>query len=187
MVFYCKFSRNAGYPFPMRTRQLSLLPPTPLAFGHDLRTGRRKIARPIDPKRPMYVVLRASQARGMWSMLHKRNKSRIFLLIHERAEHFGVRIYRFSNVGNHLHLLVLPESRRGFQNFLRSITGTIALLVTGTRKGKELKRRFWDLLAFTRVVSWGREFRAASVYFAKNLLEGLGIPRDGYLLKPLPD
>lgn len=120
-------------------------------------------------------------------MLHKRNKSKIFLLTNEQARHFGVRIYRFSNVGNHLHLLVLPGSRKGFQNFLRSITGSIALLVTGTRKGNELERRFWDLLAFTRVLSWGREFRIVSIYFVKNLLESLGIPRNGYVLKPLPE
>ncbi len=119
-------------------------------------------------------------------MLHKRNKSKIFLLAHEKAEHFGVRIYRFSNVGNHLHILVLPGSRKGFQNFLRAITGAIAFLVTGTRKGRELQHRFWDLLAFTRVVSWGREFGIVVNYFAKNLLEGLGIPRAGYELKPFP-
>ena len=101
------------------------------------------------------------------------NKSRIFLLTQEQAHHFGVRIYRFSNVGNHLHLLVLFRLRKGFQNFLRSITGAIAFLVTGTRKGKELKRRFLDPLAFTRVVSWGREFRVVSIYFVKNLLESL--------------
>jgi REP element-mobilizing transposase RayT len=170
----------------MRVRQLSLLPSTPLVHGGDLLKGRRKTARPIDPKRPMHVVLRATQARGSWSMLHKRNKSKIFVLAHNKAQQFGVRIYRFSNVGNHLHILVLPGSRKGFQNFLRSITGAIVFLVTGTCKGKGLKRRFWDLLAFTRVLSWGRELRVVSTYFAKNLLESLGAPRDGYLLKPLP-
>jgi len=120
-------------------------------------------------------------------MLHRRNKSKIFLLTNEQARHFGVRIYRFSNVGNHLHLLVLPGSRKGFQNFLRSITGSIALLVTGTHKGNELKRRFWDLLAFTRVLTWGREFQIVSIYFVKNLLESLGIPRNSYVFKPLPE
>ena len=174
-------------PMRVRSRQLSFLPPTPVAHGHDLRKGKRKIARPIDPKRPLHVVLRASQARGEWSMLHKRNKSRIFLLINQWAEQFGVEIYRFSNVGNHLHVLVLPGSRKGFQSFLRVVTGAIAFLVTGTRKGRELKKRFWDTLAFSRVVSWGREFKAVSVYFAKNLLEGLGIPRHGYLMKPFPE
>jgi hypothetical protein len=120
-------------------------------------------------------------------MLQKRNKGRIFTLLHQKADQFGVEVYRFSNVGNHLHVLVLPRSRKGFQNFLRAVTGAIAFLVTGTRKGRELKKRFWDTLAFSRVVSWGREFKAVSVYFAKNLLEGLGIPRQEYLLKPLPE
>jgi REP element-mobilizing transposase RayT len=169
-----------------RARQLSLLPAPPVFHGGDHAQRKRKTLRPIDPKRPMHIVMRATQARGEWSLLHRRNKARIFITVNRKAEHFGVRVYRFSNVGNHLHILVLPGSRKGFQNFLRAISGEIALLVTGTRKGRALKRRFWDVLAFTRVVSWGREFRSVTAYFAKNMLESLGIPRSEYLLKLLP-
>jgi REP element-mobilizing transposase RayT len=169
-----------------RVRQLSLLPPTPLSHGGDLRQGKRKIARPVDPNRPIHIVLRATRARGEWSMLHRRNKARIFLLIHQKAERFDVKIYRFSNVGNHLHILALPGSRDGFQNFLRASTGAIAFWVTGAKKGQPLRARFWDLLAFTRVLSWGREFMSVKNYFVKNLLKSVGISRGEYVLKPLP-
>jgi REP element-mobilizing transposase RayT len=170
----------------MRARELSFLPSSRLIHGGEVRRGRRKLARPIDPKRPLHVVMRAAQARGHWSMLHKRHKGRIFVLVHETADRFGVKVHRFTNVGNHLHLLVRTPSRGAFQDFLRVLTGAIVFLVTGTRKGLGLKKRFWDKLAFSRVVNWGREFKVLKTYFAKNLLESLGIARTTYLIRPLP-
>ena len=170
----------------MRGRQLSFLPPPRLCHGGDIRKGKRKLARPIDPKRPIHVTMRAVQARGEWSMLRKGTKSRIFVLVHEAADKYGVKVHRFENVGNHLHLLVRAPSRREFQSFLRVITGGIAFLVTGTRKGQKLGHRFWDKLAYSRIVSWGREFRAIETYFIKNLLESLGIPREDFWLRLVP-
>ena len=107
-------------------------------------------------------------------------------MVHETAEKYGVKVYRFSNVGNHLHLLVQVPSRRAWQAFIRALSGAVAFHVTGTRKGKALARKFWDSLAFSRIVSWGREYRTLEIYFVKNLLESLGIPREDQLLKPLP-
>jgi REP element-mobilizing transposase RayT len=170
----------------MRARQLSFLPPSPLSFGGDIRAGRRKIARPIDPKRPMHIVLRSIRARGDWSMLKRGNRARVHQLVDETASKYGVRVHRFSNVGNHLHLLVSTKTRRGFQSFLRVLTGAIAFAITGARKGNPVGR-FWDKLAFSRVLSWEREFRAIETYFIKNDLESLGIAREQYILKPFPD
>lgn len=169
-----------------RSRPLSFLPPARIAHGGSLRKGRRKLARPIDVKRPMHLTMRAAQARGSWSMLSRRNKARILILVHDAAGRYGVRVHRFENVGNHLHVLLSTPTRKAFQSFLRVVTGAIAFAVTGTRKGRKLKKRFWDCLAWSRIVNWGREFRRVEIYFMKNLLESLGIPRESYLLKPLP-
>ena len=48
-------------------RQLSFLPSfkslnTALKHGGDVRKGRRKVARPVDPKRPIHLVLTSSRA-----------------------------------------------------------------------------------------------------------------------------
>jgi len=117
-------------------------------------------------------------------MLSRRNKARIFGLVHETAERYGVKVYRFQNVGNHLHLLVKVPSRQAWQAFIRVLSGAIAFWVTGARKG--ISKKFWDTLAFSRIVSWGRDFEGLKTYFVKNLLEALGIPREDQLLKPLP-
>lgn len=153
-------------------RQLALLPKPSLEHGSTLRTGKRKTARPIDTKRAMHLVMRASRARGQWSMLREEHKGRIERLVRLTSSCHGVRVYRFSNVGNHLHLLVRARTRDGFQNFLRVVTAQTAALVTGARKGNP-KGKFWDALAYSRVVSWGREFKKLQAYLSKNLLEGM--------------
>lgn len=119
-------------------------------------------------------------------MLHRRHKARLMILVHDTAEKYGVELYRFENVGNHLHMILSTPSREAFQGFLRVVTGAIAFLVTGTRKGRPLKKRFWDLLAWSRIVNWGREFRVLEAYLMKNLLESLGIQRDSYSFKLVP-
>ena len=156
-------------------KQLSFLPKIALEHGGEVRRGKRKITRPIDPKRPLHVVLRAPRARGKWSMLHARHRKKVEVLVQQSSRKFGVRVYRCANVGNHLHLLVQTRRRRDFQNFLRFLTGSIAFAITGTRKGRPIGR-FWEKLAYSRIVSWGREFETVTTYFIKNLFEAAGFP-----------
>lgn len=49
------------------------------------------------------------------------------------------------------------------------------MAVTGARKGKALAKRFWDLVAFSRVVSWGREFAKVVSYVGRNEVEGRAV------------
>lgn len=117
-------------------------------------------------------------------MIQKRHRNRVFITVHSAADRYRVRVHRFENVGNHLHLLISTPSREAFQNFLRTMSGAIAMFVTGAKKGQGLKKRFWDLLAWSRVVNWGRDFQVVKTYFFKNALESLGIPRGSYQLIP---
>jgi len=158
---------------PQNFRQLALFKAPDLAHGGDLRTGKRKIRRPLDPKRPIHLVLKSSRARGKSSLLQSHYKKRIEFLIEQSAKRYGIKIYHFANVGNHLHLLVRTPARANFQNFLRIITGKIAILVTKAKKG-EKKGKFWDALSFTRVIHWGRDFKQLTTYFIKNQIEGFG-------------
>lgn len=86
--------------------------------------------------------------------------------------YFGVRVYRFAIAGNHIHLLVKAPNRKSFQGFLRKLSGSIAQLVTKARKGNPVGR-FWDALAFSRVISWGKDFKSVNFYIQKNLIEAL--------------
>jgi REP element-mobilizing transposase RayT len=161
----------------MRARQSSL--PgfkfnSSTVHGGEHACGKRKTARPLDPKQALHLVLRASRAKGSLSMLHPRHCNAIEQLASDIAKRWSIRIYRYANVGNHLHLLVRTRSRRAWRGFLRELTGAIAMLVTGSRKGQGQK--FWDQLAFTRIVRFGRDFKGVGLYLIGNLFEAMGVP-----------
>src|SRR5205814_2068237 len=104
-------------------RQLSFLPglkiSSELAHGGNVRKGKRKIMRPFDPRRPLHLVLKSSRAKGEWSMLSPKHEGWIEREVERVARRFRVKVYRFVNVGNHLHLLVHVTRKADFKGFLR--------------------------------------------------------------------
>ena len=157
-------------------RQLSFLPSfkslnTALKHGGDVRKGRRKVARPVDPKRPIHLVLTSSRAHGAWSLTNTDNRAHIREALHHGKRRFAVKVYGQGTQGNHLHLLIKAPSRRDFQNFLRFLTGRLAMKITGACKGSAAGR-FWDALAFTRLVAWGRDYLSVKDYVELNEQEG---------------
>lgn len=161
---------------PVVYRRQMVLAPTlksRLSHGGEIRRGKRKLARPVATKRPMHLVLKATAARGGWSFLTRKNSAIVRDLISRHSERWQVRVYEQANSGNHLHLLVRARTREGFRGFLRALPGAIAMAVTGARKGSPLGKRFWDLLAFSRVVEWGGAYSIALRYVVGNR-EGMG-------------
>jgi REP element-mobilizing transposase RayT len=158
------------------------------SHGGDLNHGKRKTLRPIDPKQALHVVLKSSKAKGEFSFLHPRHCNSIELFVKRTARKWGVRLYRYANVGNHLHLLVQVPTREAWKQFSKELSGGIAQLVTGAQKGSALsrsndpdtpesaKRGFWDHLLFTRIVNFGRDFKSIRRYFIKNFFEAAGVP-----------
>lgn len=112
----------------------------------------------------MHLVMRAEAARGRWSFLRKENAQKIRTLVSAFGKRWQVRVYEAGNGGNHLHLLVRGQTRGGIRNFLRALSGAIAMAITGAKKGNPLSKRFWDKLLFTRIVEWGRAFEIAKSY-----------------------
>lgn len=137
--------------------------------------GKRKTARPITTKRPMHIVMRASKARGPRSMLSPATAKAIRFRLDRDAAENGVKIRGFVNVGNHLHLIVQPQTKRGFQRFLRTFSGVVARLCTGARRGQAFGRgegrAFWDGLAYSRVIEWGRAYENMKRYLRANEVE----------------
>ncbi len=179
MYFHCKCR-------PMKARQVTLPGfATRLQHGGDIRKGRRKLARPVDTKRPMHLVLRSTRAKGRWSLLAPGNGRMVRKLVFALAGPSEVRVYDFANSGNHIHLLVRARTRRGFQRYLRALTGLLARQITGARRGQRIGK-FWDALAFSRVVSWGRDYSQAKKYLGLNRLEAMGgwIPANPPWLRP---
>jgi len=64
--------------------------------------------------------------------------------------------------------------KTNLQNFLRTFAGIIPRVVTGARKGNACGK-FWDSLAYSKLLTFGRQFKNTSNYIAKNTLETFGI------------
>ena len=63
-------------------------------------------------------------------MLHpKKHCDHIYHFTNALAKRYGVRLYRYANVGNHIHLLIKVPSRMIWQRFLRELSGGIAIIV----------------------------------------------------------
>ena len=62
-------------------------------------------------KRPVHLVMKSSLARGDKSFLNTARKKAIEQLLYRLGKQKGVKLYRYANSGNHLHLLILPSSR----------------------------------------------------------------------------
>ena len=77
-----------------------------LEHGGSLLLGKRKARRPIALRRPMHLVLRATRAKGKWSLLSKEHVRFIDRLLSEVTRAHGVVVYEKANAGNHLHLLL---------------------------------------------------------------------------------
>jgi len=157
-------------------KQLSFWKKPLKEHGGSLNKGKRKSARPIVTKSPMHIVLRASRARGPWSLLAGKNRKTVEECVYALAKRYGVRVYSFANVGNHLHLLLSVKKRESLRNYMRVLSQAIMFLVTGARKGSP-KGAFWDSTYYSRIVSWGREYRALQKYFLKNRMEAFGFSR----------
>ena len=154
--------------------------------GGTLSIGKRKTARPFDDKKPVHVVLRSSRAKGAYSMLNRQHKGTVNSIVYDHALRCGIRLYNYSNNGNHLHILLRSRELGALQKFLRSIAGIIARKVNGATKGNA-KGRFWDALVFTRVSEWGRAFENLQNYVIQNILEAAGaVPYRDRRSKPPP-
>jgi REP element-mobilizing transposase RayT len=139
-----------------------------IAYGGDTR-GRRKMFRPLDRKRPVHITLKSSHAKGRMSLLS--HKLEVAKIVETRARQYQIKLHRFENMGNHVHILVSFKNRESVQKFLRVVTGLIARLVTKARRGCAFGKRFWDHLAYTRIVTSRKDFARMLHYLDKNEVE----------------
>lgn len=172
---------------PQRRRhpQLSMLPNANSAYGGALRNTRagRKHARPISSKDSMHLVLRSTAAKGSWSFSKPENAAKINSIIAKFAFVYGVKILSMANVGNHLHLHLRLHTRLAYKPFIRAITGSIAMAITGKtrwngdRSGQMKPLMFWDLRPFTRIVIGFKALLQVKDYIKINQLESWGMTK----------
>lgn len=141
-----------------------------VTHGGVVAKGKRKLRRPLATKKWIHLILKSDKATGRYWMLNEKNRSFIDKTIKAKARKFQIELKDFVNMGNHIHFQIRIARREDFQNFLRSITTLIARFVTGAKKGKNFGR-FWQGLAFTRVIQTGIELMGFEGYLNANKLE----------------
>jgi REP element-mobilizing transposase RayT len=167
-------------------RQTSFFPPGRREHGGSLSLGKRRARRSLSTKQALHVTLRSELARGERSLL--RHKSTILHTLRKASRLFNVRVYRAAICGNHLHALVRGRQRVDLQNFFRVFAGHSAQAIlqqhplppglrpAPTRQGcAKNQRRFWAYLIYSRIITWGREFRSVARYILQNQLEALNL------------
>ena len=155
--------------------------------------AKNRTARPISSRDTMHMILKSSVAKGRFSLRHSKNLVVVRRLVERQCQKYGVKLIKYSNNSNHLHLHLKFASRALYLKFVRSLTAAIAMAVTGASKLKSVKsilgaKRFWDYRPFTRVVRSLRAYRTLQDYISLNQLEAAGaIPKREGRLKDLTD
>ena len=167
---------------PRQNLKLFTYPKSKSAHGGSLSVGRRKSRRPLSLKESIHVVLRAERAKGRYSLLLPKNAKLVLKLMKKYGKEFQVKVYHFAFVSNHMHLTLKAKTRLGFQNFLRVFAGQTAQKITGAMKGNPGTKRFWDLLAFSRIITWGRAYKIVIKYIDKNVKQAASLQKVSWLL-----
>jgi len=169
-------------------KQQSFFPPPSREHGGILSVNKRRGRRSLATKESIHVTLRSEIATGDRSLL--RHKDIIIAVMTKAQTLFRVKVYRFAICSNHIHLLIRGKNRTEIQNFFRVFAGQIAqaILKRFPRTREEIKkleasqkgctknrRKFWQFLIYSRLITWGREFTRVVNYLVQNTLEALHI------------
>jgi REP element-mobilizing transposase RayT len=138
----------------------------------------------------MHLVLRSSKAIDEKSFKTPKNKKLIQEILTKFSVKYGVQIISLANVGTHLHLHIKIAKRTDYLRFIRAVTASIAMGVSGRNRwtvgscndgarqvGVQTKEKFWDYRPFTRIIEGFRALLHMRDYIQINQLEGLCVPR----------
>lgn len=156
-----------------RSKQLEFQPkefakPKDQFGGSLLKNSNAKRARPLDSKLPLLITLRATKG----GMRLPKCFSNVNNAVYDTAKKYGFKVYKYSNVGNHLHILVKISKLQLWSAFIRELTGKIGLVM---KIALSLTEKFWAYRPHTRIVrGWRKAFNIAKDYIELNILEAEG-------------
>jgi REP element-mobilizing transposase RayT len=126
--------------------------------GGNLNKGKRKSTRPFSSKRPIHLILKAEG--NIFD-----DRSIIISTAASLSNRFGLRIYDLAPGHDHLHLVMKAPSREAYNKFIRALTGVIA---------RTLGKNMWAQAPYTKIATWGRQYRNLQNYMEQNREEVLG-------------
>ncbi len=135
--------------------------------GGSLLLGKRKGRRPLSTKNAIHLVLK-SDLKGVFNPGNRRLEQ----LIQNTAKRFHIRIYSMALNWSHIHCVMKIKDRKDYNAFIRVLTSILALRI---RIHQNFAGKVFTLRPFTRIISWGRDFKNVLSYLVLNELESLGL------------
>jgi len=137
------------------------------SFGGEDLIGRRKSQRPLSTKCPTHLVLKSN----LPSVFNPGDGS-LNRLIRRTANKFDIQIYDLAINWSHIHFLIQVFDRKDYVRFIRALTSYLAMCVK--KRNPDETTKLFTLRPFTRIVSWGRDYKNTIFYVFKNILEAGG-------------
>ena len=169
-------------------------------FGGSLLIGKRKTRRPLSTKAPIHLILKANQK----AVFSPSNRS-LQNLIRNTAKQFDIHLYDLAVNWSHIHFLIRIKSREDYVRFIRALSSLLSQAVLKSKKrtafqngsqsqvrnsqisktqgsdkdvfteNSENTAKLFTLRPFTRILSWGMDFKPAFQYLTTNQLEAFGL------------
>ncbi len=135
--------------------------------GGSLLEGKRKGRRALSTKHAIHLVLK-SDLKGVFNPGNRRLEQ----LIQNIAVRFHVPVYSTALNWSHIHCVIKIKDRKDYNAFIRVLTSILALRI---RKHKNFTGKIFTLPPFTRILSWGRDFKNVLSYLVINQHESFGL------------
>jgi REP element-mobilizing transposase RayT len=127
-------------------------------FSGSLLKGKRKSARPLDSRKPIHLVFKATT-----SLTLLKNRKKIEEILFKYAKDHGIKIQDCGIHADHLHLAITIPNRVQYIKWVRATTSVLV------QKIQKLK---WKLRPYTRITEWGQAYQKLKRYIWKNREEG---------------
>ncbi len=137
-----------------------MIPKPGLACGGELNNTRQE-KRVLCSRRPIHLVLKTQGSTNFF-----KSRLKIKTLTSKYAEAFGIKVYASSVQRDHIHFVIKVPSRGAYVRFIRTLSGQIA---------RNLGHGLFKTRPYTRIGTWGREFRQLLDYLFRNDMEVLDI------------
>jgi hypothetical protein len=135
-------------------------------FGGSLLLGKRKSKRPLSAKKPIHLILKTDTqfARSLFSPLYKNSMKSL----KRTAEQFKIKIHELAFNFTHVHLVISFKSSSNYIKFIRVFTCRLAFLA---RAKLNSTRKIFNFRPYSRIVSWGNDFRRVLAYLFNNQVQ----------------
>ncbi len=155
----------------MNQQAFNFLTKLPKECGGSQALNKRKCKRVLAVKSPIHLVLRSDKAKGIYSFVN--HQATLNKLITRLAKKHRIKIYSYAINWNHIHFVIRIFDQQNYKHWIRDLAGQIVQCIS--LKTKTHLSKFFTVRPYTRLVSWGREFKTVMDYQILNKMEIFGL------------